>query len=182
MVHLIRNAKRSFYQNSINNNLENHKNLWRIIRSLALSKCYKLPNHLTVNDKNYHDHYDFANLFDEYFVNISSSVQWNHFSDPPNWDCIADYVDTKPPPGISCCIPPISENFVRTSLQRLSTGKATGLDKLGGYFLKTAASYIFPPSSAIFNLSISSGIFPDLWETAEVKMVRCLTNIIIALY
>ena len=63
MVHLIRNAKRSFYQNSINNNLENPKNLWRIIRSLALSKCYKLPNHLTVNDKNYHDHYDFANLF-----------------------------------------------------------------------------------------------------------------------
>ena len=122
-----------------------------------------------MNDKNYHDHYDFANLFNEYFVNISSSVQWNHFSDPPNWDCIADYVDTKLPSGISCCIPPISENFVRTSLQQLSTGKATGLDKLSGYFLKTAASYIFPPSSAIFNLSISSGIFPDLWETAKVS-------------
>ena len=38
VVHLIRYAKRSFYRNSINNNLENPKNLWRIIRFLAPSK------------------------------------------------------------------------------------------------------------------------------------------------
>ena len=141
MVHLIRDAKRSFYRNSINNNLEDPTNLWRIIRSLAPSKCSKLPNHLTVN----------------------------HFSDPPNWDCIADYADTKQPSGISCCISPISENFVRACLQKPSTGKSSWLDKLSGYFLKTAASYIFPPLTTIFNLSISSGIFPDLWETAKVS-------------
>ena len=74
MFHVIRNAKRSFYGNSINN-LENPKNFWRIIRSLAPSKCSKLPNHSTVDDKNYHDYYDIANLFNENFVNISSSVQ-----------------------------------------------------------------------------------------------------------
>ena len=34
VVHLIRNAKRYFYRNSINNHLENPKNLWCIIRSL----------------------------------------------------------------------------------------------------------------------------------------------------
>ena len=99
----------------------------------------------------------------------TSSISLPLFSETTFLTCIANYVDTRLPPGISCCIPPISENFVRTSLQRLSTGKATGLDKLSGYFLKTAASYIFPPSSAIFNLSISSGIFPDLWETAKVS-------------
>ena len=42
----------------------------------------------------YHDYYDIANLFNEYFANISSSVQLNHFSDTPDWDCSADYVDT----------------------------------------------------------------------------------------
>ena len=92
VVDLIRNhAKRSFYRNSINNNLENPKNLWRIIRSLAPSKCSKLPNHLTIDGRNYHDYYDIANLFNEHFANISSSVQLNHVSDPPKWECIADY-------------------------------------------------------------------------------------------
>ena len=116
----------------------------------------------------------------------TSSISLPLFSETAFLTCIANYVDTRLPPGISCCIPPISENFVRTSLQRLSTGKATGLDKLSGYFLKTAASYIFPPSSAIFNLSISSGIFPDFGKLPKsrhcIKMIRCLTNLIIAPY
>ena len=64
---------------------------------------------------------------------------------------------------------PISENFVRTSLQQLSTNKATGLDDLSSYFLKIAASSISPSLTAIFNLSISSGVFPNLWKTANVS-------------
>jgi len=70
---------------------------------------------------------------------------------------------------VSYCIPPVSENFVRTSLQQLSASKATGLDDLSSYFLKTAASSISPSLTAIFNLSISSGVFPDLWKTAKVS-------------
>ena len=169
VVHLIRYAKRSFYRNSINNNLENPKNLWRIIRSLASSKCSKLPNHLTIDGMNYDDYYDIANFFNEHFANISSSVQLNHASDPPNWERIAYYVDSKLPSGVSYCIPPISENFVRTSLQQLSTNKATGLDDLSSYFLKIAASSISRSLTAIFNLSISSGVFPDLWKISKVS-------------
>ena len=70
---------------------------------------------------------------------------------------------------MSYCIPPISENFVRTGLQQLSTNKATGLDDLSSYFLKIAASSISPSLTAIFNLSISSGVFPNLWKTANVS-------------
>lgn len=73
VVHLIHYSKRSFYRNSINNNLDNPKNLWRIIRSLAPSKCSKLQNHLTIDGLNYHD-YDIANLFNEHLANISSSI------------------------------------------------------------------------------------------------------------
>ena len=70
---------------------------------------------------------------------------------------------------MSYCIPPISENFVRTSLQQLSTSKVTGLDDHSSYFLKTATSSISPSLAAIFNLSISCGVFPDLWKTAKVS-------------
>ena len=149
--------------------IENPKNLWGIIRSLAPSKCSKLPNHLIIDGVNYHDYYDIANFFNEHFANISSSVQLNHVSDPPNSEGIADYVDSKLPSGVSYCIPSISENFVKTSLQQLSTSKATGLDDLSSFFLKTAASSISPSLTAVFNLSISSGVFLDLWKTAKVS-------------
>ena len=70
---------------------------------------------------------------------------------------------------MSYCIPSISENFVRTSLQQLSTSKATGLDDLSSFFLKIAAPSISPSLTAVFNLSISSGVFPDLWKIAKVS-------------
>lgn len=113
---LICNAKCYFYRNSISNSLENPEDLWCIIRSLLPSKCSKLPVHLTVDDKKYRDYYDIANLFNEHLGNISSSVQLNPFSDPPDWESSADYVDSRLPSGIPYCIPPISEYFVRSSL------------------------------------------------------------------
>ena len=65
--------------------------------------------------------------------------------------------------------PPSLKIFVRTSLQQLSTSKATGLDDLSSFFLKIAASSISPSLPSVFNLSISSGVFPNLWKTAKVS-------------
>ena len=101
MVHRIRNAKRSFYRNSINNNLENPKNLCRIFRSIAPSNCNKLPNHLTIDGKSYHDYHNITILFNEHFTNISSSVQLSDVSEPPNWNRIAGYVRSNVQSGVS---------------------------------------------------------------------------------
>ena len=118
------------------------KNLWCIIRSLLLSKCSILPVHLTVDDKNYHNYYDIANFFlmRTSLISLPLFSQTTFLTYPTGTvvqimlipSCHLEY------PTVS----PISETFVRTSLKKPSTGKATGLDELGGYFLKTAASSI----------------------------------------
>ena len=72
--HLIRQSKREFYQESIRSNLDNPRQLWRIIRSLAPGNYSKLPSHLSVNDNNYSKSIDIANLFNLHFSNIASSV------------------------------------------------------------------------------------------------------------
>ena len=46
--------------------------------------------------------------------------------------------------------------------------KAVGLDRVHGYFLKIAASAIPNSLTTIFNLSISSGVFPEAWKVAKV--------------
>ena len=57
---------------------------------------------------------------------------------------------------------------MKSSLSRLKSNKAVGLDEVDGYFLKIAASAISNSLTTVFNLSISSGIFPDAWKVAKV--------------
>lgn len=160
VVHLIRKAKRDFYRNSINCNLDNPKNLWKIIRNLAPSQCSNLPSHLLVDGIIYDSHIDIANLFNAHFVNITSSVALNqNASMTPNWGYLKKFVRSKLPLGVSFTIPPITSVFVLDSLRHLRTGKAVGLDGLSGYFLKLSAPSIASSLTTIFNLSLSSGCF-----------------------
>ena len=170
VVHLIRKAKRDFYRNYINCNLDNPKNLWKIIRNLAPSQCSNLPSHLLVDGIIYDSHIDIANLFNAHFVNIASSVVPNkNASTTPNWGYLKDFVRSKLPLGVSFTTPPITSVFGLDSLRHLPTGKAVGLDGLTGYFLKLLAPSIASSLTTIFNLSLSSSSFPDLWKKAKVS-------------
>ena len=53
-------------------------------------------------------------------------------------------------------------------LKGLKTKKAIGLDNIPNRLLKLAADSSAPSLTFIFNLSISSGIFPDEWKIAKV--------------
>ena len=73
--------------------------------------------------------------------------------------------------GVSFTIPQITTDFVLDSLRHIPTGKAVGLDGLSGYFLKLSAPSIASSLTAVFNLSLSSGSFPDLWKKAKVSLL-----------
>ena len=109
VVHLIRKAKRDFYHNSINCDLDNPKNVWKIIRNLAPSQCSNLSSHPLVDGIIYDSPIDIANLFNAHFVNIASSVVLNkNTSTTPNWDYLKIFVKSKLPVGVSFIIPPIT--------------------------------------------------------------------------
>ena len=55
----------------------------------------------------------------------------------------------------------ISQINVATSLRRLKVSKATGMDSIPAKILKMSADIIAPSSTAIFNLSLNSGIYID---------------------
>ncbi|CAB4022001.1 Hypothetical predicted protein, partial [Paramuricea clavata] len=167
VVHLIRDAKRTFYTNSINANLDNPKNLWKIIRNLAPSNHSNSPNHLTIDGKTLTNPKDIADSFNDHFTNIRNSVSLNSFTNNSNWDYLSNFLSSKIPPNTTFTIPPIFESFVRNSFNHLPETKAAGLDRIGGYFLKIAATAISPALTKIYNLSINSASFPDLWKIAK---------------
>ena len=169
VVHLIRHAKQVFYRNSINANLDNPKNLWKIIRNIAPSKCSNLPNHLTIDGTTFSDPKAIADLFNDHFANITNSVKLNNPLSNPSWDHLTDFISSKLPSNTLFTIPLMREEFVTKTLQRLSPTKAAGLDGLNGHFLKIAAPSISSILTRIYNRSISIGVFPDSWKIAKVS-------------
>ena len=115
------------------------------------------------------DNTEIANQFNDHFANITSSVDLGDAPLHSNWDYISEFVASKVPSSAPLfTIPSKSEQDVESSLSRLKSNKAVGLDGADGCFLKSAASAISNSLTTVFNLSISSGVFPDAWKVAKV--------------
>ena len=142
MIHLIKRAKKNYYNKAIKENLDKPKNLWKIIRNISPTKCVNLPNHVVINDKQYSNASDIANLFNEHFSNITNSVQIDPVPECLDWCPLTNFINSRIPLGISFSIPPISNDFVLDKLSHLATGKAAGLDDVSGFFLKAASQEI----------------------------------------
>ena len=64
--------------------------------------------------------------------------------------------------------PPISELTVLRTLQHLPVNKSTADPLLTNLVLRECAPVITPSVSNLFNLSVSTGIFPAMWKQATV--------------
>ena len=56
-------------------------------------------------------------------------------------------------------------------MTNIESSKAAGVDKLSGRFLKDGANILAKPISAICNLSISQGVFPNACKVAKLKPI-----------
>ena len=54
-------------------------------------------------------------------------------------------------------------------LNGVKINKATGIDKISNRILKMAAPVIYKNLTDLFNLSITSGVFPSDWKIAKVS-------------
>ena len=118
---------------------------------------------MTIDGKTLTNPKDIADSFSDHFTNIRNSVSLNNFTNNLNWDYTFLIFFLLKLLQIQSLLspPPISESFVRNSFNHLPETKAAGLDRIGGYFLKIAATAISPALTKIYNLSINSASFHD---------------------
>ena len=62
----------------------------------------------------------------------------------------------------------VDESFVLRELSSLKTKKATGLDQISAKILKDSAPTIASSLTKIFNASLLSQIFPDIWKKGKI--------------
>ena len=165
---LIRDAKQTYYRTLIEQNAKSSRDLWKYMKELTESKVTKVPIVINDNEKEITDEIDIANAFNNYFINITNKYIENVDNEDIVHSKLEEFINKTLPTGASFDIPCMSQEFVLKQLQGLQKNKATGLDKLGANVLKIASQEIYIPLWKIFNLSINTGIFPDIWKEARV--------------
>ena len=106
----------------------------------------------------------------ESFVNIGPSLAHEEENHPISADqtTIGDFNNR---PNLIFHFSETSINQVLTNLKQLEASKATGIDKIPTKILKISTNIIAPSLTAIFNLSLHTGIFISDWKLARVQPI-----------
>ena len=149
---LLRKSKQSFF-NKLNN--ADAKTFWKSVRSLN-HKPTSMPT-LQHNGTKLETSESKADALNNYFYTCFF---------PPLTDSDFSYDDLHPdncPKELLC-----TEATTVTLLANLDTTKSTGCDSVNANMLKSTAESTASSLSTLFNLSISTGVFPTEWKTARI--------------
>lgn len=134
----------------------NSKHFWRYINTKR--KTTYIPNVMYYNDKMINNSLDICNSFAEFFSSVyttydkDSSVHYSSFFDNYN--------------TLSTIEMNIDEIFQK--LINLKERCNAGPDGIPPYFLKLCSPSLAMPISIIFQMSLNSGCFPQLWKSTFV--------------
>ena len=60
---------------------------------------------------------------------------------------------------------------IREAVSDLKASKGFGIDHISSYFVKQAISYFENSLALIFNTSIETSVFPDMWKIARITPI-----------
>ncbi|XP_072028067.1 uncharacterized protein [Amphiura filiformis] len=173
VINDIRNAKRQYMIDKIDENKDNPKQLWKHLKDLGYQSKSKESTNivLDVDGIKCHDKKDVADHFNNFFTQIASNLvsklpkQESFSYDVESEKFKNQYKDIVPD---SFELQEVSEKFVLNEIQSLDINKSTGLDGIPARFIKDAAEVIKGPITYIVNFSLRSGIVPNDMKLAKV--------------
>ena len=160
----IRKAKKEYYQNYIENNTSNMKNIWNGIRNILSlgNKNHSLITQIDYKGKHVSSNPGMANAFNDFFTNVGPKldelIPTNNNNRNPNY-----YLKTQ-----------ILRSFLHSPtnlsdiINNLKVFKSTCTCSIPTNLLKVARAYITVLFSDICNSSFKEGIFPDKNKIAKV--------------
>lgn len=163
LQHLLRGAKKSYYQRLLGESKSNLKKSWSVMREIIGNDRHTHSNkQFIVNNQVVDDKVTIVNAFNDLFVNLGPSLA----RDIPDVDIEPDeylkgnYVN-------SFFAKPVSEEEILAVIKRLKNS-SPGLDGISAHLIKSIGQAIVKPLSHIVNLSFSQGIFPSQLKKAYV--------------
>ena len=165
LVSLIRKSKQNHFSKYFSDNAKNLRKTWKGIKDIIQIKSNKsyLPNCILEKGSSLIDPTQIANAFNCYFSSIGETLQSKIHS---SYLHFTKYL--KNPNINSLFISPTDSTEIFNLISSLRNGKAAGPNSIPTSVLKHLNKEISIILSNLFNLSISSGFFPDILKTSSV--------------
>ena len=124
-----------------------------------------------MHEQEINNDHDIANSMNDYFCSVGRNLSDN-IPAQPNPLLSHHYDITNPSNGREQFkFVDIKKRTTEKALNKIKTSHGSGVDNIASYFLKVAFPAISDSLCDIFNLSLSSGVFPDSWKVARVAPI-----------
>jgi exonuclease III len=162
---LIKIAERKHYQDLLEDNKHDMKKSWKVLKEVIGndSSNSSANSEIKINNSISNDSYEIANSFNEYFVNIASTLSKNipvvenklptDFMNDPNTN--------------SMYLSPVSKEELIKVIKNLKKSSA-GYDLICPGTIRESYEFLIEPLLYIINLSFSQGTFPNELKIAKV--------------
>jgi len=167
---LVNKTQREYFSTTFNSKINSSKKIWNEINKLCslgahrASAGFKISK-LVVNGQTVTDSVNMAEEFNNYFCSVGSELANNL----PHNDSIPDFLDFMTPSVLNSFVcETISQTEVYNVIVKLATKSSSGPDEFGAKLILEVALFIIPTLCYIFNLSLSSGIFPSALKIAKI--------------
>ncbi len=144
----------------------NIRETWKVINSLIRKNTGKaeFPQSILKLDIHIHNKEDIANEFNSFFVNVGPSLA-SDMEQPINTDEVSNLTEIN---VNSMFLTAIHENEVMRVVRAFKSKRSTDNNGLDIALIKDTIEGVVKPLTYIFNLSLTTGIFPNEMKTAKV--------------
>ena len=165
LTSVLRKAKKDYYSLQFQTHKNDIKSTWKVINDVLKNKDGKKLgiDKITHNGNTITDSHEIAEAFNAYFVNIGPNLANNI---PASNNTFHSYLKNPNPNSIFFL--PVDETEIINIVNQLKAKKSSGFDGISTFLLKQIIHEIAAPLTHIFNLSLSTGIFPSKMKVAKV--------------
>ena len=160
----VKDAKKLHFSNlanSLNDPDIGQKRYWSIINQfLHRKKISRIPPVRNTADVLVTDTPEKANIFNLFFADQCSLIDTDSVLPPESFNT-----------NLRLNTVIFDESKILTFIQELNTNKAHGWDNVSIQMVKLCGESLVKPLMEIFQLSLDSGIFPEIWKKANVVPV-----------
>uniref|UniRef100_A0A8C5WJ28 Reverse transcriptase domain-containing protein n=1 Tax=Leptobrachium leishanense TaxID=445787 RepID=A0A8C5WJ28_9ANUR len=164
-------AKAQYFNENLNNNISNPRNVWKIISNIQAPPIHSQPAALKVNNQSVQHPLDVANAFNNYFVGCATTLiakLGNDMqSERPHAGQDSPTVQ-RPHNPEKFSFRPVPVSAITILLCNQKMKYQSGPDQIPAMLLKISAPAIAKPVATVINESLATGLIPKLWKTARV--------------
>ena len=162
-----RHAKKQYYIDKCTEYKSNTRQLWTTINQLVKTQNDKTNtiSQIQCNGMEINNPQTISNKFCSYFSNIGREFAAKIPKPEKNID---HYLSKIRRNEVSLFLTPTTDTEVLRLIKNLPNKRSSGHDNIDNVLLKEIATIICRPLSTLFNESLQSGTFPDIFKIAEV--------------